>query len=453
MDRSRAAEVHLRSRADAVLAGVPASAVGAGGRPRIWELLRPVQDAATALVAVGALEKETAQRIEDELHRALVGRGVGSPETLEAPKRWDYPPGRAPGNPVRLAPRRGYACPADLRLSFGHVRLAYLVVTPEGDGTPGGSMRLVGDLTLAEPLPPPPDPMPSTSHRETVTGRLSALVVTDEDGQRYDLVSTGGTGDGRRASFTAILRPAPPPTTTSLLIGPTEDGQLLPVPLAPPPTITIGPVEPLQPVPPGERWLRAQAEVALFDYLRGRRRDPELDLNICVDALVAVDAVDSHDDVVAEVRNLLAVLDGTHPPDDLPSQWKNVLASRGHDEHWDAAAVLAVILPSLGGVTVALEGLQIRRGNAALSVEMTPYDTAWYPTGEPRNITVRAVDNRGGRYLARQFWGSGSDHHAEAGYSFVPPLDPALRRLRLEISTETHTCTAEIDLPRSTVPT
>jgi len=192
--------------------------------------------------------------------------------------------------------------------------------------------------------------------------------------------------------------------------------------------------------------------VALFDYLRGRRRDPELDLNICIDALVAVDAVGSHDDVVAELRNLLAVLGGSHPPDDLPWQWKSVLAGREHDEHWDAAAVLAVILPSLGGVTVALEGLQLRRGNAGLRFEMTPYDVAWQPPGGPRNITVRAVDDRGGRYLARQFSGGGSEHHAEAEYSFAPPLDPALRRLRLEISTETHTCTVEIDLSGSTVP-
>ena len=138
--------------------------------------------------------------------------------------------------------------------------------------------------------------------------------------------------------------------------------------------------------------------MALFDYLRGRRRDPELDLNICIDALVAVDAVGSHDDVVAELRNLLAVLGGSHPPDDLPWQWKSVLAGREHDEHWDAAAVLAVILPSLGGVTVALEGLQLRRGNAGLRFEMTPYDVAWQPLGGPRNITVRAVDDRGGRY-------------------------------------------------------
>lgn len=187
--------------------------------------------------------------------------------------------------------------------------------------------------------------------------------------------------------------------------------------------------------------------MALFDYLRGRRRHPELDLNICIEALVAVGAVGSDDDVVAHVRNLLAVLGGSHPPDDLPLRWRSVLAGREADEHWDASAVLAVILPRLGDVTVALEGLQIRKGNARLSVEMTPYDPAWHQPGGPRNITVRAIDDRGGRYLARQFSSGGSEHHAEAGYSFAPPLDPALRRLRLEISTETHTCTAEFDLP------
>lgn len=390
MDQSTAAEAHLRRCADAVLADVPASAMGSGGRPRIWELLGPVQDAATALVAVGALEKETAQRIEDELHRALVGRGVGSPETLEAPKRWDYPPPRASSDPVQLAPRRGYACSADLRLSFGYVRLDYLVVTPEGDDPPGGSMRLVGDLTLAEPLPPPPDPMPPTYRRETVSGRAHrrrrGWTSLRPRLQRTRRRRAQGEFQGDPASSTTAhghltphrsyrRRPAPPRDAGTAADHHDRSSRTSP--------------------PAPERWLRAEAEVALFDYLRGRRRHPELDLEICIDALVAVGSVGSDDDVVADVRDLLAVLGGSHPPDNLPLRWKSALASRERDEHRDASAVLAVILPSFGDVTVALEGVQIRRGNA------------------------------------------------------TPPLDPALRRLRLEISTETHTCSTDVDLPRS----
>lgn len=449
MDRSTAAETYLRRCADAVLADVPASAMGGGGRPRIWELLRPVQDVATAFVAVGALEKETAQGIEDDLHRSLVGRGVGDPDTLQAPKRWAFPASRATGSPVRLAPRRGYGCSADLALSFGRVGLDYLVVTSPEDGPPGGSIRLVGCLTLPEPLPPPPDPKPPGYRREMVIDRLSALVVADPDGRRYELVSAGGGGDDRTIHFRATLRPAPRPTTTSLLFGPTRGGQLVPVALTAPPTITIGPVEVLPPVAAAERWLGAQAENILFDYLRSRRGYPELELNICIEALVAVDEISADDDVVEDVRELMGVLAGSRAAANLPIPWKSALAARDRDEHWNASAVLAVILPPLGDVTVALEGLRIRGGNAGLSVEITPYDSTWWSPGVPRNITVRAVDDNGGRYLARPFSGGGNGHRAEAEYGFVPPLDPALHRFRLEISTETHTCSVEIDLARS----
>ncbi|MGH9039426.1 MAG: hypothetical protein ACRDZ3_04275 [Acidimicrobiia bacterium] len=407
--------------------------------------MRPVHDAATALVGVGALEAAVAGRIEDELHRTLVARGVGDPKSLEAPSRWAAPPPWPPGVPVVLPPRLGYQCSADLRLSFGDVRLRYLVVTPD-DGTGGGSMRLVGDLVLPERLPPPAVPGATGGRRQTMTGLLSALIVADDSGRRYELATAGGGGDGRTFNFTAVFRPAPSPTTTSLRFGPDAAGQLVSVAFGPSAPTTIGAVEEFPAVPVSERWLRARAEDALFEYLRGRTSDPDLNLEVCLDALVAVGSGGIGDPIVGEVRELLAVFAGRRLADHLPPAWKNALPGRDPHLDWDTTRVLAVILPPLGGVTVALEALEIRLGHGFLSLEMTPCERSWPPTRWPDHLKLRAVDDHGGRYIARPFSQCASPDHATAEYGFAPPLDPALRRLRLDISTATHSCTVDIDV-------
>jgi hypothetical protein len=387
------AELHLR------LAGEHALREPGNG-PQLPFDLR-VRDTAEALVAVGALDRATAEAVVDAYDDALALRGR---PTVTAHTR-ALPPPAAPRRAVvpRIALGTGPLKPAWGRLDVHYVILgddATVMVVTAHEDVPG---RLLANGTPQPPL---------TDDRGTTT------------------VATVAPGPSPGGGYSATLVAAPPlhRDTAWIDVGPNRLDLVDPAPV----TATVT-VEDLPAATAARRHLRDRVADTLAPL------GPVSDLATTVDTLVAVGALDPDDDAIAEAAQVAARgprLHGTAPPpprEPLGEPWRSLFAGRGRSDGTAGAVALRAEIPDLDGdgsaarlyglVTYAdgfsLLGDVRGRGGAAVQPFLSP--------ALQRGWTWWADDDAGGHYLGTALRGSPS----VGSLRFFPPLDPRATVLRL----------------------
>ena len=201
----------------------------------------------------------------------------------------------------------------------------------------------------------------------------------------------------------------------------------LPEPAATPLEVRLEGYEPGEP-------LRALlfGEVLAGDGMRGER--PSVD--VAIDALVAVGALDHHDPVVREVELVSSVVHEGKPVQGLSSPWAEMAARLSKHDGPVGNIVVGVAVESLEGFSVRFDSLDSEPDSFSVSVAISP---GWpllmgFPGVrlESSPITWWAEDDRGNSYLLLGgATGGGSSDLAEGALVSLTPLDPRATELRL----------------------
>lgn len=445
-------DVELRHTGGVTAERVAGSAVPAGSRAA--GSLGRVMAAAGALVAAGMLDEDLAWTVVAELREALVLRdriGYLAPDfrmlrRVAAARPLDELRAGAAGL-VRAVPA-GQVVSLDDHGRPVRVSLLALVVAP------GWAV-----LTMAARWPPEPGSGPEGGRPAGVRHPFR-FRVTDDRGAAYRAGVSGRSGPGL---WEGLLRlyPVPPAGTRWLELSPVAGGDSVRVEIAAPGGQDHPVREDRNSASPGGRvldtaaWaLLAAAPDSFRELAAGMRH-----VGSAVAALVEVGALSPADPAAArlvelcrqlgietgategEVHAQRAVADDQPASAGLPSDWASVLAHRGVRDGRAGTAPLAVVLPELGGVRLALAGLQSSPGGFTLRVLIVdgqlpqPRMTLGMRHAEP--FTWWAVDNAGRSHAGSA---EGWDDDNEPGHlrvRFRTPLSPSATSLGILVTGDT----------------
>jgi hypothetical protein len=174
------------------------------------------------------------------------------------------------------------------------------------------------------------------------------------------------------------------------------------------------------------------------------------DLEVAIDALVAVGALDPASAELRQVREVADVITGAfHPamaavaagrpsPSGLPEPWASLAATQSQPVRRGPSGTMFVggVTPPIDGITVIVEDITSQPDGFTVNVATTPGSglggpVSPAPLGPGDSLAWWAEDDRGGVYLgATTNWGGGPDH-ARGTVQFAPAIDPYCRELRL----------------------
>jgi hypothetical protein len=415
-----------------------------------------VARAARALTAVGALDDGVAGRILGDLELALAARRVVSPGWIGPVQSWWWrpwpvrpePAGPAAG-PVRVV-RLGQVIPVRDQDTDGEVYLLSYAHTAAG---PQLSVLAPARLRPAPPGQPEPHrpviPPENGPGRPLIDGwipasRLEQFTAADDQGTRYQMtvLPMAGGPDG----WTLLLHPRPAHDPRWLDLT-TSSGQAAvrldltpPAPAQQDATVTVT----TAPASPGEHLLQAIAAKLLTTLLAASRGpDPAGPqpgplgtaadgLGQVITALQAAGALSPFSPVPGQLAALCAVLPAsghgiTAPPArDLPAPWLSVLAHhhrRKPATARDGCAAVAVTLPELDGISLAILGLHNCQGRTIVHLHASgPKCPASCWPDELPAWPVTWIRDSGGSWHTTRALGRGGTGEAPLRVELVPPL-------------------------------
>jgi hypothetical protein len=403
--------------------------------------------AATALLAAGGIDAETAQRVLADLEDAVAPRS-GRPRGVPGiSSRYWLPQLRSQLTAGSLGPGvQLSAVPAG----------ATLPLSPEHDGW-RGEFRLLALVTAdghaaltvaarwaargARPASRRPSHAP-----------FDPVAAVDDQGRSYQAsLSDRGLEDGREWwDGTVVLAPAPPPGTRWLEIGPQAGGPRARIDLAASPTPAEVAADPVPSASAAGRLLDCAAEALLSAGRSAVMTGVSSRVAQVVQALTEGGAVPADEPALARLAALAAALGldlGVPGPvhGSMPDAWASILAARGACDGPQGVAPFAVILPELEGARFALAGLRSWPHGATLHVlalGWQPFGWGWLAfdgrvDDSPPDpcVSWQVRDSTGRWHMVEQMnWGSAGAGAAQIQAQLTPPMHPAAASLEVIIT-------------------
>ncbi len=408
-------ELYLRLAAERLLLYPVAPGQGRG-QGSGWST--PVIEIAAALVAVDALDADTAHRIAEGYEIASQLRGhEGSHGGLF--RRHDLAPVvGAPLAPVRLA-----WCEHTVAVPWGSLTTHYAL--------------LAANSTVVGITATPTD---------TSTHAMRNFVTTmaDEQGTQVQAHFSGQGGPVIRGQFGS--QPGLDPTTRWIAL----DGVRLELGADVVPTAAV--IEELPATTPAHRHL---ASVIGRAWQGGPRRVPETSIDLIIEALVAAGTMPVDDAFADQTRALVrAGQTGGSSSSGLPEPWASVVRRRAerrlHDRE-QAVWVIPVgaVTPSIDGAFVRIDTVELERREVSATIAVSPGSAlgTFDPIIGTQEISWWATDDRGNHYLGHFAGGGGSAEGGDGTIRFGPLLDPAATVLRLLPTGSTERAVVEVALP------
>ena len=411
---------------------------------------------ARALTAVGALDDGVAGQILGDLELALAARRAVFPGWIGPVQSWWWrpwpvrpePAGPAAG-PVRVV-RLGQVIPVRDQDTDGEVYLLSYAHTAAGPQLSVLAPARLGPVPSARPGPPRPVIPPGDGPgRRLIDGwlpasRLEQFTAADDQAARYQMtvLPMAGGPDG----WTLLLhpRPAHEPRWLDLTTSPGQAAVRLdltpPAPAQQDATVTVT----TAPASPGEHLLQAIAAKLLTTLLAASSGpDPAgpqpgplgtatHGLGQVITALQAAGALSPLSPIPGQLAALCAVLPAsghgiTAPPArDLPAQWRSMLAHhhrRKPATARDGCAAMAVTLPELDGISLAILGLHNCQGRTIMHLHASgPKCPASCWPDELPAWPVTWIRDSGGSWHTTRTLGRGGAGQAPLRVELVPPL-------------------------------
>lgn len=431
------AELHLRLAGEGLLVDHPGEDGGA------WE--SPLDAAAHALVAVGALPAATAQAIVDDYYLARSCRS-GENHGFRRHRRMAQYGAAGPGaaGPADLGQFRALTCGQLIQQEWGNLLVDYVVlsadatvlhVTMRPSAALGGRFGRVSPHALRRGIR-----THGAGGQMIGPGVPGQLTLTDDRGTSVTAGFSGGGGD---TEWTGEYEARPGLALDTRWIE--VLGQRIELVDEPGPGIEVW-AEPVAEQHPGRRYLQARLAMLLQAH-----EDAPLDTTI--GALVAAGALAADDPAIAEARAVArqhaqagsAGSAGRR----LPEPWRSLLAGSGRSSGPDGRVMVGAATPPFGGMKVVVLAVRSTADVLIADVEITPGVPHWHAgltvVDEPMLIWW-AADDRGGHYLGQPgSWQSAPDR-AGGQVEFWPALDPAATRLDIMPTTLTERAVIRIPL-------
>ena len=413
---------------------------------------------ARVLTAVGALDDGVAGQILEDLKLGLAVRRAVSPGWIGPVQSWWWrpspvrpePAGLAAG-PVRVV-RLGQVIPVRGEDADGEVYLLSYAHTAAGL-----QLSMLAPARLGPALPGQPEPHRPVMPPEAGPGRplidawlpasrLEQFTATEDRGARYQMtvLPMAGGPDG----WTLLLhpRPAHDPRWLDLSTGPGQPGVRLDLTPSAPAQQDAAVTVTAAPASPGERLLHAIAAGLLARLLAGPAgtgpdpAGPEPGplataahgLGQVTAALQDAGALSPLSPLPGQLAALCAVLhasghDITAPPArDLPAPWLSMLADhhrRKPRTARDGCAAMAVTLPELDGISLAILGLHNCQGRTIMHLHASgpKCPASCFPEELPGWLLSWIRDSSGSWHATRTL-GRGGVGQAPLRMELVPPL-------------------------------
>jgi hypothetical protein len=429
------AELHLRLTGELLLIDHR----GDQGGP--WE--SPLDAAAHALVAVGALPATTAQAIVNDYYLAQSCRS-GEPSNYRHHHRRlaQQAAAAAPGELGRFRP---LSCGQLIEQPWGNLIVDYIVlsenstvlhVTMRPSAALGGRFGRVSRAALGPTARPPA----GVASHMAATGVPGQLTLTDDRGTSVTAgFSGGGTATEWTGEFEARPGLAPDARWIEVL------GQRIELADDPGPGIAVW-VEPVAEPHPGRRYLQARLAMLISAH-------EDAPLDAAIGALVAAGALAADDPAIAEARTVLQQHRQGGPrgagTQRLAEPWRSLLAARGHGPAPHGRVMVGAATPRFDGVSVAVLAVRSTGEELTADVELVPGLPHWHEglslVGQPMLIWW-AADDVGGYYLGQPGGWHSSDERAGGQVEFWPALDAAATRLDIMPTTLTERAVIQIPL-------
>jgi hypothetical protein len=393
----------------------------------IHQFAWPVPSAAAALLAVEAIGPEVATEVVGDFELACLLRGRrGPPSFPQQVARGGHPPAAS----ARHAPRV-VACKTVFDGPVARLRFHYVIL---GD-----------DLTMLR--------FTAILHPGQAVPGAPQLQLTDDQGNTVT-APCGPAGGGGQGGFEVVATAQVPlsPTTRWIDVG-TDRIDLS--------GSDSGPEVRLENVPRSDPAL-----AHLWRRLATSRGPMPIgsDLEVAIDALIAVGALEPTSPELRQVREVADVIGAAfHPamatvrpgrpsPSALPEPWASLAATQSRPRKAGPTGTMFVgaVTPSIDGITVIAEDITSQPDGFTVNVATTPgsgLGGQWpVPLGPGEPLAWWAEDDSGGVYLgATTNWGGGLDH-ARGAIQFAPAIDPHCGELRLLPTGETQRAVVPIAL-------
>lgn len=388
-----------------------------------------LNDAARALLAVGAIDLATARAVCDDYALALSLRGRGAPVGWGGAAAPPPAQGQLPVGP------RIVACERAIPQPWGLLTVHYAVLRSDATmlkvslardaiqaGKRGGrSTRLGGGALAASGWHPP------------------TISVADDRGTSTMATFTTGGGSDLEWEATYTARP-----------GLVQDAGWIEL-LGERVVCTERPAHgevTVEPIPgdPAHRFLWHQVGRSSF------RPGEVVDLPAVVDALEACGSLAAGDPDSAAAQSVATALQGTvfpfapggppagmgGPVGSLPEPWRSMLKGRGRAGGPLGSVVVDVRTPVFDGISAGLMVLDSNESGFSLDVELNgpvAYQRPYTGAIDRVDVNWQATDDRGNHYLGGMGQWHSSDHGSGGAVQFWPALDPKARWLDLAVST------------------
>jgi hypothetical protein len=272
--------------------------------------------------------------------------------------------------------------------------------------------------------------------------------IVDDQGTKYRLHPGGSSGASssgakrQRWDLRALLDPTPAPHVRWLRFT-TAAGHIT-AELRPPITSAVSSHN-LRSAPSTlEHYLKASLHQHVWLHLLDPDR-PLAPLAVIGDALIAVEAIDPDDTLVAAIRALDAHLSGDPVTAAIPPTVAAALSRESDAGAWEGVAALGVRLEHPDGAVLGLEALVGHPDRLAVHFIHPPdgpEGTGWSVS----DLVVTATDDLGGGYVAspEPLYG------AEGGaFHLRPPLHPRATNLTVHLEGPTAVSSVAVDLRSS----
>lgn len=400
----------------------------------------PVERAAAALTAVEVLDREVADAVVDEYALAAAVRGRGGPPGWRRQ-------GAAPGSTatVQLRPVTVVPGPIEVTLPRAEITVRW-VRFGEDDTAIGVTARLAnglhgssGRFRRRPPFPP--------------GGPLSLRVADDQGTAAAAGFSGGGGGDGL---FQGILTTVPLSSGTAWL---ELDGQRIELPPRRPSDVSVEiEVVPRRSPALGYLWHEAALSAGPFPG------PGPSDIQVPIEALVAVGAVDPQDPELDAVRQVTAAFGhrgrgagpGTGAGSPLPEPWASLMASTSLAREGPSGIVpVGAVTPPVDGIAVAVDVVDVEPDGFSAEVVTAP---GWglhqrFLRHASSGLEWWAEDDRGGVHLGHVGSSNGGPDKMRATIQFADGLDAEATELRIIPTGLTERAIVRVPLPwSSTAP-
>jgi hypothetical protein len=418
------AELYLRLAGERTL-------LGGASRSRGW-WNDELKTAADALVAISAVERETAQRVVDDYVLASALREEGHAHHLAMRHAFHQGPHSQPTQPLR--PRRVVACLRRIKHSAGTIEVRYISLGDD-DTSVGVRIRYArsqsrrggGTLMFGRGGPWSASGPPQ-------------LTLKDDRGTATSSDFSGGGSDsewdGRYEAHTPLAK-----DTAWIEI----DGERIELVEEPLPTEVR--VEEFGDDDLAHRYLWHRLAVANHFHQAAAA------VELAAEALLAAGALAADDPVLADIRAVAEAREEGRRSGrlgrQLPEPWSSLFARGRRANGPQGVLTVGAVSPEFDGTYVAVTTLESSREGFTAEVELTgalggggPFETDVGGT----QIAWWAADDLGNHYLGEMAGWSSSGDHADGTIEFSPPLDRSASRLRLMPTTLWARCLIEFPL-------